>query len=45
MNIELASAIRGAAFILALSTRSGAAEGRTYVVDPARRLDVDNLET
>jgi polyisoprenoid-binding protein YceI len=35
VNVELASAIRGAAFILAVGARS-AAEGTTYVVDPAR---------
>jgi polyisoprenoid-binding protein YceI len=36
VNVKFASAIRGAAFILALGARSGAAEETTYVVDPAR---------
>ncbi len=36
MNVEVASGLRGAAFILALGARSAAAGGTTYVVDPAR---------
>jgi polyisoprenoid-binding protein YceI len=36
VNVELASALRGAAFILALGARSGAVEGTTYLADPGR---------
>jgi len=36
VNVEFASAVRGAAFILALGARSAAAEGTTYLADPAR---------
>jgi len=38
VNVKLASAVRGATFILALGGRSAAAEGTTYVVDPARSV-------
>jgi polyisoprenoid-binding protein YceI len=36
VNVGLGSAVRGAAFILALAGRSAAAGGTTYAVDPAR---------
>jgi hypothetical protein len=38
VNVKVASAIRGTAFVLALGARNGAAEGTTYVVDPARSM-------
>jgi hypothetical protein len=36
VKVSFASAFRGAAIILAFGARSAAAEGTTYVVDPAR---------